>query len=453
MLDHRALCWSVERLREYLPFTHEDRVILFLPPWHIAERMVQLLTISLGASMAVSSVATLVRDFPAAEPTLMLSVPRVWENVHRKIQDRVRDLRGPASLLVRAAIRAAETHRDQIDRLRGRFTATGPAEAARDRRRRLAAAVAVPFTFLLDLPARRVLRRIRSAFGPRFRYAMSGGGAVPREVVRFFRSLHLPILDAYGMTETTALGAMGEPLYPKRGAIGPVFPGCEIELRDEAGRPIEEPGVIGVAWHRGPHVTRGYYRNPEATARDRVDGWLDSGDLMMWTTTGELRFAGRAKDTIVLRSGENVEPAPIEMAITESGYASHVVVVGQDRKSLVALIVPDWTAVEKELSRRGVAIDAPREHWNRTPALRDFFAAVVREAVSSDRGFKPHERVRDFTLLAEEFRPGHEMTHTLKIKRKDVLERYAAEIEEMYRRPASSPLPPPVPRKGVGQRP
>jgi long-chain acyl-CoA synthetase len=174
---------------------------------------------------------------------------------------------------------------------------------------------------------------------------------------------------------------------------------------------------------------------------------------MMWTTTGELRFAGRAKDTIVLRSGENVEPAPIEMAITESGYASHVVVVGQDRKSLVALIVPDWTAVEKELSRRGVAIDAPREHWNRTPALRDFFAAVVREAVSSDRGFKPHERVRDFTLLAEEFRPGHEMTHTLKIKRKDVLERYAAEIEEMYRRPASSPLPPPVPRKGVGQRP
>jgi len=432
MLDHRALVWSAEQLAAHLPFTAEDRVILFLPPWHIAERMLQLLAVSVGASMAVSSPATLMRDFPAAQPTVMLSVPRIWESLHRKFLDRVRGLPAPKRLAARLAILAAEVHRDQIDHLFRRFAETSDAATARRRRLRVVAALLVPFTFLLDLPARRFLGPVRAALGGRLRFAMSGGGALPTEVVRFFRSLRLPILDAYGMTETSALGAMGRSPWPSRGAIGPVFPGCEIELRDESGRRVGRPGEIGVAWHRGPHVTQGYYRNPEATKREIVDGWLNSGDLLTWTTTGELRYAGRAKDTIVMRSGENVEPEPIELALTATGFVRHAVVVGQDRKTLGALIVPAWESASIEIARRGGPADLPPSAWNDDPDIRRFYAAVLQEALTADRGFKPHERIRGFRLLERDFEPGGELTQTLKIRRAVVLERFAAEVESLF---------------------
>lgn len=138
----------------------------------------------------------------------------------------------------------------------------------------------------------------------------------------------------------------------KNGAIGAPLPGTAIKLVGEDGRIVTAPGEKGIAWHKGPHVTVGYYKEPEKTAKALQDGWLDSGDILTWTHTGELKFAGRAKDTIVLSGGENLEPAPIEAKLTESEFISQVIVVGQDKKNLGVLIVPFFDRVYEEFQSK-----------------------------------------------------------------------------------------------------
>ena len=158
-----------------------------------------------------------------------------------------------------------------------------------------------------------------------------------------------------------------------------------------------------------------------------------SGDIFVWTLTGEVKFAGRAKDTIVLQGGENVEPGPIEMKLLESEYINQVVVVGQDQKTLGALIVPNWDLCREEFPKLGIPAPEDQAEWNKDNKIRKFFQDIIKEKVSATSGFKAFERVTGFSILPKDLEKGKEMTETMKIKRNVVLEVFDEHVTSIFK--------------------
>lgn len=433
MLEHRSFCWEVEQLRQILPMGESDRCVIFLPPWHIAERLLEVALLSVGSSMANSSILTLAGDLTAIRPTVLVSVPRVWEQLYKRVFDNVRKQPEKRQKLFNFARNVAQLHSDVIDTLLDRF-AESEIMSSKDRTLRKGIAYALyPFVSFLNVPAQIILKKVKDIFGGRLRFAVSGAGALPEHVALFFRSIGIPILDGYGMTETTGVSVMGRLPWPQRGAVGKPIPGCQIQLRDETNKAVTRPGIKGVAWHKGPHIMRGYYKMQDKTDEILKDGWLNSGDIFVWTTTGEIKFSGRAKDTIVLAGGENVEPGPIEMQLTSDDFIAQAVVAGQDKKTLTALIVPNWDRSKEEFRNKGMEFSEDYSTWNSNPAIRKFFNEIVKKQVSIDLGFKAFEKLSGFHIMHKDFEKGKEMTETMKIKRNVVFDLYKSEIDAMYK--------------------
>jgi long-chain acyl-CoA synthetase len=215
------------------------------------------------------------------------------------------------------------------------------------------------------------------------------------------------------------------------GTVGPVTLGSELKIVDELGQRLPA-GAKGLIMVRGPQVMMGYYKRPDMTAKILgEDGWLDTGDLGMLTYKGELRITGRAKDTIVLRGGENVEPVPIEQKLTESEYIRQVVVLGQDQKYLAALIVPDQDAVTAWAAENAILI-VDYESLLQQPEVAELIDFEVKELVSARNGFKSFERIFRFALLASPFEAGKELSAKQEIKRHAIVEIYHKEVKKLF---------------------
>lgn len=433
MLEHGSFYFMTRAALAALPIGPHDRTVLFLPPWHIAERVLEITLLCAGAAMACSSLTRLAADLAEVKPTALVSVPRVWEQLHKRIEDGLRKKPGAVRALFGFAFALAAAAR-RLQDFAFDLRVRGPDEARPHGPLRFLAALAAPFLFAAAAPFRPLLGAALRPLGGRVRFAISGAGALPLDAALFFRTLGLPIVDAYGLTETTGPSAIGRLPFPRIGSIGAPLPGVEFDIRDAEGRSIREPGVKGVLFHRGRHVMRGYYRDPEKTALAIQDGWFNSGDLFVWTRHGEARYAGRAKDTIVLAGGENVEPEPIEMRLKASPLVQLAVVIGQDRKGLAALIVPAWERCMEELAARGQTAPGDRNRWDAAPEVRALFQDAIRTLVSPQYGFKSFERITAFKILGREFEKGRELTESMKVKRLSVAELYAGEIETLYGR-------------------
>ncbi|TGJ99215.1 long-chain fatty acid--CoA ligase [Leptospira semungkisensis] len=432
VLKHRSFTWTVDQLQQFVPANHSDRIVVFLPPWHIAERILETTLLSMGASSACSNVAQLTRDFEIIKPTVLVSVPRVWEALYRRIWDKAAKTSTLKYTIFSIAVRIAEFYNSLLDTVTGNFSETKEANKEEYLTDKFVAISLLPIFYFLNMIAQKVLGPVRALFGGKLRFAFCGAGAMPPKIQFFFRSMGVPIIETYGMTETTGMGALGDFPIPKTGSIGSVFPGAHIKLVDEKGVVVSKPGVKGIAWHKGPHVTAGYYKNPSLTETNFSDGWFNSGDLFVWTKTGELKFAGRAKDTIVLSSGENVEPEPIEAKILETGWALSTVIVGQDQKFLAALIVPDFNKLKEHFSSQGIQLPSSHSELIKDPKVTRFYKDLIRDAISDKNGFKVFEKVADFRLLDKEFEKGKELTETMKVKRNKVAELYEDLIKTIF---------------------
>ncbi|TGL82231.1 long-chain fatty acid--CoA ligase [Leptospira yasudae] len=432
MLNHRSFTWGIHQLQEFVPGSYNDRTIVFLPPWHIAERLLETTLIAWGASMACSSVPTIPADMQKVKPTVLVSVPRLWEGLYKRIHDTVRKAPPIRQQLFHFAVRMAAITTSLQDTIRDSYATTEAENPNQKVMDRFVASVLLFSLYPLKLLSYKILQRVRDLFGGRMRFALCGAGAMPPHIQFFFRSAGIPIIETYGMTETTGIGAIGEFPLPKNGAIGAPLPGTAIKLVGEDGKIVTIPGEKGVAWHKGPHVTVGYYKEAEKTAKALQDGWLDSGDILTWTHTGELKFAGRAKDTIVLSGGENLEPAPIEAKLTESEFINQVIVVGQDRKNLGVLIVPFYDLVQEQFKSQGKNIPKDPAEWNSSKEVSAFFKNIVKDKISTRAGFKSFEKIAHVHILPKEFEKGKEMTETMKLKRNVVFSLYHNVIQAMY---------------------
>ena len=186
-------------------------------------------------------------------------------------------------------------------------------------------------------------------------------------------------------------------------------------------------GELGIIHVKGPQVMKGYYKNPEATAKTIVNGWLNTGDLGFKSFNGTLSVRGRVKDTIVLLGGENVEPVPIENLLLEHAHINQVMVVGQDQKALSCLIWPD---VEK-LKEAGWNINYG-DDLNKNEKLRSHYMTAIKDIISGQNGFKSFERISDFRFLPKAMEVGDELTNLFKMKRNVISDKYAKLIKSMY---------------------
>jgi long-chain acyl-CoA synthetase len=214
--------------------------------------------------------------------------------------------------------------------------------------------------------------------------------------------------------------------------VGPMSPGVMVRICDKKGNPLPNQSEKGIVHLKGDNVMLGYYKAPEKTKEVlSKDGWFNTGDLGRLTINGSLQLCGRMKDTIVLTGGENIEPEPIENKLIECDLINQVMVVGQDRKVLGALIVPDFENLEDFARKTGIAYNNLNELC-KNPLILEEYKKEIKSKVNSHHGFRSYERITYFKLITKPFTPGQELTYSLKMKRDVISEQYEKVIEKLF---------------------
>lgn len=435
MLTHDNMLSQVR----YLPFdvTPGDRILSILPVWHSYERVFEMVTIGRGACTYYTSLRTIGEDLRKVRPTWMASAPRLWEGSYNRILHNVAEASPLRRMLFRAAYHCSREYESalffltgrRLD-LHGRSLFQSLALAASSAGRLLL--YAVPRKILDAL----VLKKLRGVVGGEFKGTVSGGGALPPHVDEFFNYIGIPVLEGYGMTETSPVLAVRTWRKLVIGTVGPFWPHTEIRIVEPGTGKVLYPagfsrgggrGVKGEIHAKGPQVMKGYYKNPEATEKVLRDGWMNTGDLGMVTFNNCLKILGRSKETIVLLSGENVEPVPIEAQLLESRFIEQCLVVGQDEKHLGALIVPSLEGLKAQGFEVKTLAEAESD-----ARIAEVVGAEVKRLVSREQGFKPFEFVAAWRFVPKAFEVGDELTGTFKPKRHVISDKYASLIDEMY---------------------
>lgn len=435
MLTHANMASQIRNL----PAVHNctDRVLSVLPIWHIFERVIEMYTISFGGCTYYSSIQTLGDDMKNVEPTFMASAPRLWEKLHERILQGIKDSHPVRQILFHIAYFLAKQYKGSEAFITGKYLKIHPEPIWK----RVLLMPVHLIRWLLVLPwfgffNAAVLERIRLGAGGSLRNTISGGGALPIHIDKFFNNVGIPVLEGYGMTETSPVISVRpvDNLVP--GTVGPPIAETRLRIVDpETGEILYPDSSLadegrskrGEIWVRGPQVMKGYYKDPELTSQTLHNGWLRTGDLGMITHNDCLKILGRSKATIVLSSGENVEPEPIEMHLQQSRLIDYCMLVGQDKKYLGALIVPGL-----EGFRENGFTEESVEELTRNPEAYTLLRKEIRRMNSHANGVKAYERIRDFRLLTNGFQVGHEMTNLYKVKRHIVQKKFQHIIEELY---------------------
>jgi long-chain acyl-CoA synthetase len=430
MLSHGNFLCQLEDLSRRIAVHPGDRALCVLPVWHAFERLCEYVILNNAASIVYSKPigSILLADLAKMNPQILPSVPRIWESVYDGIYRLMRKTGGLTWTLFNFFVSVAILDA----RMGRRALARGPVFSYA--RRFANALCVVPWLLLWPLKGLGsvlVFRKIRSKLGTKFVEGVSGGGALPPNIDEFFWAVGITVVEGYGLTETAPVIAVRPYSRPIFGTIGRPISCCAVKILDDTG--AECPvGVKGSIFVRGGNVMKGYYRKPELTAKVySPDGWLDTGDLGLMTLSGELILRGRKKDTIVLRGGENIEPAPIEMKINESRFISQSVVLGQDQRYLGALIVvnkDELLAWAKANSIEGLSFAELLED----ESVRKLYEAEIDELVSPKNGFKLFERINHIVLLEKPFETGVELSAKQEIMRYKLSELYKKEIHRLF---------------------
>ncbi|HEX5411103.1 MAG TPA: long-chain fatty acid--CoA ligase [Terriglobia bacterium] len=409
VLTHANIASNIEACDRLFDFHAGDTSMAFLPLAHIFERMIDFYYLAQGVSIAYAeSTDSLPQNLLEVRPTLMAVVPRLVEKIREKVMEEVRHLPPPKQKLFGWALR---TGREWFPySLAGR---------------------GAPFALGLKrgLADKIVYSKIRSQMGGRLRLLISGAAPLSREVAEFFFAIGIPIYEGYGLTETSPVIAVNHPGAVKPGTVGQVIPGVEVKLGDEAEDAEGHTGREILV--RGPNVTPGYFRQDEQNGEAFVGGWFRTGDLGSLDSEGFLSITGRKKNLFKTSGGKYVSPEKLENLFQGHRYIAQLVVLGDSRKFVGSLIVPNFTALEGYAREQGIAI-AGREELVKNERVQLFLQGQVDETC---KHLPPYERIRQIALLPKELSmAAGELSATLKVKRPVVEERYRDLIEEMFAR-------------------
>jgi long-chain acyl-CoA synthetase len=402
LTTHGHYLFVIEAVDAAITSSEEDVTLQFLPFAHSFGRLEHFMVVAKAYTCGFArSMETIAKDLLEIRPTLLFSVPRIYENAYGRIRSRV----AAAGLLQRALFRAA--------------TAVG----SRVSRRRRAGAP-VPWLLRIGHAVARnlVFSKIQASLGGRLRLAISGGAPLAQEIGEFFHALNILILEGYGLTETSTVSHVNRQERYKFGTVGLPLRGTECRVAAD-----------GEILLRGPNVFKGYYRDMQGT-RESIDGegWFHTGDIGEIDGDGFLRITDRKKDLIVTSGGKKVAPQMIENLLKTDPWIQQAMVMGDRQSHLIALLTLNQEQVREWGKREGLQLSSPGEMVAHPRVL-----AVVKEKIrQKNKELAAFEAVRSFRVLPEDFTvEKEELTPTLKLRRQVIVERYKELIEEMVRRP------------------
>ncbi|WP_136806913.1 AMP-dependent synthetase/ligase [Desulfosediminicola flagellatus] len=430
-LSHSNIMHNVRCIPIIIQLTENDSWLSILPTWHIFERTAEYVALAAGTTLVYSSVKTFSQDLEKYRPTLVATVPRVWESLYSKVQATIRKKGGVAMNVFGSLIWVSKVYRHNkrlfLDRL--------PMYSNRWFGRRLITKAMAGMKMLLLFPfyllAKKKLRAVQDRFGGRLRLAISGGGTLATYLEEWLDAVGIRIVNAYGMTECSPAIAGRGLTCRVYGTLGPPVPHTDLRIVSEGGD-ILPVGIEGLIEVKGPQVTPGYYKNDEENRKSfSDDGYFKTGDLGKLTTGGELVITGRAKEIIVLASGENIDPTRIENTISMFPFVQDAILVGQDKKGLGALVVPNMEELKAFLGQKFSDLKNEKNELLEDRHVVDQVKKEMNRLLMPKQGFKPYEKLQNIAFLDKEFKLGEELTNTLKKKRHVIEKNYKKLINDL----------------------
>ncbi|MEI6757398.1 MAG: long-chain fatty acid--CoA ligase [Chlorobium sp.] len=399
MLTHRNICENVKSCSSVIRLDDSDCGLSFLPLSHAYERTGgYYLLFSCGASIYLAeSIETISLNMSEARPTIIFTVPRLFDRIKMSILKKVSSESPLKQKVFNWALKTGEKYHSQINEK---------------------GSAAKLLTLQHLIADKLVYDNIKKKFGGRLRYFVSGGAALPQKVGEFFQALDIRILEGFGLTETSPVTNVNRPEKIKYGTVGPAVNNVQVK--------IAEDGEILL---KGPNIMKGYWKDEEATLEVIKDGWFYSGDIGEIDRDGYLKITDRKKHIIVTSGGKNIAPMPIENLVSESDYVDQVIVIGEKRPFLIALIVPDFSKLKEFAAKEGITAATSKELIE-NKSVQQIYEKLLR---TTSRQLATHEKVRKFLLVETPFtiENGH-MTPTMKLKRKAITTHYASEIDKVY---------------------
>jgi long-chain acyl-CoA synthetase len=433
-LSHANLLHQLRTLGVAVQPTPGDRVLSVLPIWHAYERAAEYFLLSCGCQQTYTTLKQLRSDLQRVRPQYLISVPRLWEALLSGFEDALAAMPASRQRLLRGAL--ANSQRFGRYRRQALDLTLMPEPAGQ----RLVAALKALLSWPLHgLAAALLWPKVRQQLvGGALRTAISGGGALALHVDGFFEAIGIELLVGYGLTETSPVLTCRRPWANRRGSAGQPLPETAIRIVDPESRTLLGIGQRGLVLARGPQVMAGYFHKPQASARVLdADGWFDTGDLGALLADGSLVLTGRAKDTLVLSSGENIEPGPLEDCLAACALVEQVMLVGQDRKSLGALVVPRLEALQGLARELDLALPARAPDGvnpaGAEPALLKAVASRLNRELAARPGGRGEERLAGVALVEPFSIDNGLLTQTLKQRRDRIAARDAEGIEAIYR--------------------
>ncbi len=399
MLTHGNITSNVVTVRDVVPIGAGDIALSILPLSHILERMVDFLYLYKGGCIAYAENVTKVADnLQEIKPQYFAAVPRLFEKMRARIMDNVAAAPPARQKIFHWALKVAEQRLPySVDRK--------------------------PMPLGLKLKSaiadKLVFGKIIDRLGGNVKYVVSGGAPLSAELAAFFIGAGVEILEGYGLTETSPVIAVNRPEKRRIGSVGPIIPGVEVKIASD-----------GEILSRGPHIMKGYWNNPDATAQSiDAEGWFHTGDIGEIDSDGFLKITDRKKDILINAYGKNIAPQPLEALLKSSPYVGTPVLIGDRRKYLVALIVPNFEKLEREAATLGVKYNSKDELVGNEQVKQLIQAEIDRFNQNLDR----QEKIRRFALLPRDFTiEDDEITPSLKVKRKNIDKKYKNIIDTLY---------------------
>ena len=401
MLTHRGILWVTEAFLSINPVDQNDEVVSYLPFAHIYENLISVFgPLRTGYVVNfVESPDTLFQNLREISPTYFASVPRIWEKLASTVELRMADSTRLKRSLYRLAVGIGRRY-------------------ARARLGQAGASLWLALAYRLAAWAALAPLKRRLGFD-RTRIAVCGAAPASPELFEYYHALGVPLVEGYGLTESTGVIAVNRVERPRVGTVGQPIPGIEVALADD-----------GEILTRGPHVFKGYFKDPELTAQtiDR-EGWLHTGDVGAWED-GYLKIMDRKKDIIITAGGKNITPAYIENKLKFSPYIQDAVVVGDSRKYLVALLLIDEDNVTKYAQDQRIPFTTFQDLTQSAEVVR----LIDREVEAVNKTLSQVETIKKFALLPRRlYAEEGDVTPTMKVKRRALEERYADMIQGLYR--------------------
>ncbi len=409
VLTHANVVSNVIACLGLIPFGQHDVALSFLPLSHIFERMLDFYAFWQGVTISYpESMDTLAQNILEVRPTLMAVVPRVLEKVYEKSIQTARSKPQPVQKLFHWGIRVGR------DWARTAFEGQTPPGSLKWKR---------------ALADRLVCSKVRAGLGGRLRFLISGSAPLSREIAEFFFAVGLPVYEGYGLTETSPVIAVNCPGAVKLGTVGKIIPGVEVKMGEQT---MDAEGRTGrEILVRGPNVSPGYYRRDAENRASFIDGWFWTGDLGDLDAEGFLSVTGRKKNLFKTSGGKYVAPERLENLFQGHPYVTQIMTIGDSRRFISALIVPNFGRLEEYARSSGIILKS-RDDLVKHPQILAFMQQQVDEAM---KNCAPFERIRQIALIPREFCPeAGEISATIKIKRYVVEEHFRETIEEIYRR-------------------